>query len=125
MMDDALDVQYRDWIDACKGFIEQHELRIGGQRTRDFHAPPFAARQALTEAVADVPDVQFIQQRLERLITLVSVQIIAQLQNGADVVADRQPAENRGFLRQVAQAQTRAAVHRQPRHILVSQHDAA
>src|SRR5215212_5929817 len=57
MADDALDVEHRDRVDAGEGLVQQHELWLRGKRPRDLHPTPLAARQALAEAVADMPDV--------------------------------------------------------------------
>src|SRR6185436_4440616 len=57
--DDALDVQHRDRVHAGERLVQQHELRLRGKRPRDLHAAPLAAGQALSEAVADMSDVQF------------------------------------------------------------------
>ena len=48
-----------------------------------------------------------------------------QLQHRHDVLLDRQPAEDRGFLRQVADAEARAPVHGQPRHVAAVERDLA
>ncbi len=45
------------------------------------------------------------------------------LEHGADVVLDVQAAEDRGFLRQVADAQPGAAVHRQARDVVAVERD--
>jgi hypothetical protein len=42
-----------------------------------------------------------------------------------NVVADAQLAEHRGFLRQIAEAEPRAPMHRQPRNVLIVDDDAA
>ena len=66
--DDALDIQHRNGVDARKWFIQQHELRLCRKRPRDFDPAPLAAGQALTDAIADVPDVQLFQQRFEQFL---------------------------------------------------------
>ena len=62
---------------------------------------------------ADVADVQLLEQRLERRVALGIVEVAARLEDRVDVVRDGQLAEDRRLLRQVADAETRAAVHRQ------------
>ena len=54
-----------DRVDAGERLVEQHELWLCGKRPRNLHAAPLAARQALPEAVANVTDVQLVQQRLQ------------------------------------------------------------
>src|SRR6478609_10767370 len=109
--DDFLDVQHRDRIHAREGLIQQDEARRGGQRARDFHAPPFAARQCHAGAAAHMPDVQLLEDAFQLCFARGAVQIAARLKDGADVVFHGQAAEYRGLLRQVAQSQPRPLVH--------------
>jgi hypothetical protein len=60
--DDALNVQHGDRVYAGERLIEQHELRFRGERTGDFDATSFAAREALTDAVANMADMQLLEQ---------------------------------------------------------------
>ena len=46
-------------------------------------------------------------------------------EHGADIVLDAQPAEDRGFLRQIADAEARALIHRQRGHIEAVEFDAS
>ena len=48
-----------------------------------------------------------------------------QFRGRADVFLDRQPAEDRGFLRQIADAEARAAIHRQLRDVVTVELDRA
>src|SRR5271156_114205 len=43
MPDEILNVTDRDWVDAGKGLVEQHVVRIGRECAGDFNATPFAA----------------------------------------------------------------------------------
>ncbi|MPN32930.1 hypothetical protein SDC9_180413 [bioreactor metagenome] len=70
-------------------------------------------------------DLQFIQQGAEFVLAAVLVQVRAQLQHQPDVVGHAQLAEHRRLLRQVAQAQLGACVHRLVGDVLAVQHDAA
>src|SRR5258708_12509339 len=56
--DDFLDVQHRDRIDPGEGFIEQDEARLGGERPRDFDAPPLPAGQPDVRALPRVANTQ-------------------------------------------------------------------
>ena len=56
---------------------------------------------------------EFVEQLLEPLAARVAVGL-DHLEHRQDVLLDGQPAEDRGFLRQIAEAEDRAAVHRQP-----------
>ena len=44
-VDDTLDFDDGDGIDASEGFVEQNEARIGRQGASDLDAPTFAARK--------------------------------------------------------------------------------
>ena len=69
-------------------------------------------------------DVQLLEQALERLVARGIVEVAARLEDRHDVVGDRHAAEDRGFLRQVADAAPRARVHRQRRDVLAVELDA-
>jgi len=60
--DDALNVQDGDRVHTGEGLVEQHELRFRGKRTCDFDATSLAAREALTDAVTNMADVQLLEQ---------------------------------------------------------------
>ena len=47
--------------------VQQDEARMARQRARDLHAAAFAAGQADRRAVAKMPDVQIVQQVVQRL----------------------------------------------------------
>ena len=61
-------------------------------------------------------DVEFLEQRIEAALALLAA-LFDHFEHGADVVFDRQAAEDRGFLRQIADAEAGAAVHRHRRHV--------
>jgi hypothetical protein len=111
MLDDPLDVQHRDRIDAGEGLVEQHEARLCGEGPGDLDAPPFSAREADTRAVPDMRDMELLQQFVELHLAVRSPEILACLEDGEDVVLDAQVPEHRRFLRQIAQPHPRPAVH--------------
>ncbi len=126
MAHDALDIVHGDRVHTGEGLVEQHEARLGREGTGNFHAASLAARQAQPHAAADVADVQFLEQGLERGVPRrVLVEVGAHLEDGPDVVLDRELAEHRGLLRQVAHAEAGPAVHRQSGQLLVVEPDAA
>src|SRR5689334_3625316 len=104
LADDALDIEHRQRIDTGEGLIEQHETRLCGQRARDLHAAPLAARERKSERLADVPDAQLLQELLETLLARAALHL-TRLENRHDVVLDGQLAEHGGFLRQVAETE--------------------
>ena len=59
--DDGLDVDDGDRVDAGEGLVEQHEARLGGQRTGDLDAPAFATREAHSGCIGEVADVEVVQ----------------------------------------------------------------
>ena len=61
-------------------------------------------------------DVEFFEQRVEVGLAQIAVWL-DDLQDGADVVFHRQSPKDRCLLRQVADAETRALVHREMRHV--------
>ena len=128
--DDALDLDHRDRVDAGKRLVQQDEARLRGQRARDLHAPPLAARQRRRRRVAQLLDAQVVQQAVSsssiaRPRQRPAVGVHLQLEHGADVLLHGQLAEDRGLLRQVGQAQARAAVDRQALHRLAVDADLA
>ena len=54
LANDRLDVDDRDRIHPGKGFVEQDEVGLVGQRTRDFDPPPLASGQRNAVVVAQV-----------------------------------------------------------------------
>ncbi len=74
--------------------------------------------------VRDMGDREFRQQAVDQGRAVGGVGL-DQLGRGADVLLGGQPAEDRGFLRQVADAEARPAVHRQPRDVVAVERDRA
>src|SRR5690606_15425212 len=123
VLDDLLDIAYRDRIDPGEGFVQQDEFRRAGQGASDLHPASLATGQAHAQAVADVGDVEFLEQAFQSLPATRGVQVLAGLEDGHDVVGDGELAEDGGFLRQVTDAGAGAAVHGLVAHVqLVDQH---
>ena len=78
----------------------------------------------MRRARAQVADVQVVEQRLQARVDLLVLEAL-QLEHRADVLRDGELAEDRRFLRQVGQAQARAAEDRQVREVLAVERDAA
>ena len=119
-VDDALDLDHRNRVNAGKRLVEQNETWACGQSACNLDAPALAARQRQRRRQAQVLDPQVVKEggqagfdfrALERLPLLVALQF----QHGAHVFFDVQLAKNGGFLRQVAQPQARSPVNR---HVL-------
>ena len=86
---------------------------------RYFDAAALAARQRHSEALAHMRNTQFSQDLFQPFLTRSVIEAGASLENGHDVVFDRQLAENRSLLRQVADAGMGALVHRKVRDVAV------
>src|SRR5207244_4474433 len=125
LADDALDIEHRERIDTRERLIEQHESGLGGQRPGDLDPPPLPARERHAERAAHVTDAQLLQQLLETLLARGALEVRARLEDRHHVRLDVELAEHRGLLRQVAEAELRAAVHGQQRHVGVFESDAA
>src|SRR5690554_156804 len=125
VLDDLLDVANGDGVNTGKGLVKQDELRVGGQRAGDFYTATLTAGQAHARAVADMGDVKFLQQAFQLIIALSLVEILAQLEDGHDVVAHTQLAKNRGFLWQVTESGSGAAMHGNMADVLAVDTDAA
>src|SRR5690606_12384339 len=122
---DALDVQHGDRVDASEELVQQDETRLAGQCTGDFHAAAFAAGQADPQVVAQVGDLQFLQQVVKHVGPRARVEVLAQLQDGQQVVGDAHAPEHRRLLGQVADAPACPFVHGQAGDVLAVQADAA
>jgi hypothetical protein len=64
MPDYSLNIENGNGIDAGEGLVEQDEFRLRGERARNFDAPTLASREAQAEAIADVTDMQLLEQLL-------------------------------------------------------------
>ena len=110
---DLLHLVDRDRVDAAERLVQQQQLGAGDQRAGDLQPPLFAAAQRVGLALGQARQVQFLQQVLQPHRALLALHP-AGFQDGQDVLLDRELAEDRRFLRQVADAQPRPLVHRQP-----------
>jgi hypothetical protein len=95
-----------------------------GQRARNLHAPAFAARQRDGRRVAHMGDAelghQFFDHRLQAPGSGSTSSAVARM-----FLFGGEAAEDRGFLRQIADAQPRAAIHRQFRDVMAVEFDRA
>ena len=100
-----------------------HDRGVGGQRAGNLAAPPLAVRKRHRRAGAQFGEAEFAQQPLQFGGAHVEVRL-AQLQHAIDVLLHGEAAEDRGFLRQIAEAQNGAAIHRQAGDIDAVEQDA-
>ena len=123
--DQVADLADRDRVDAGQRLVEQDEVRAaspGRGRSRPRRrSPPDSASAGARRRWAMR---EFGQQRVEHLLAPVAHRL-DHLEHGADIVLDAQAAEDRGLLRQVADAEPGAAVHRQIGDVVAVQQHAA
>ena len=110
--DQRLNVAHRDRIDAGERFVQQHVIGPRRQRPGDLDAPPLAAGQRDGRRLAQPRDVEFLQQAVEFGFAPALVRL-DHFEHGADVLLDIEAAEDRGLLRQIADAEPRALIHGQ------------
>ena len=118
------DIADRQRVDARERFVEQHDRGLRRQRAGDFAPPPLAARKRHGGARAQPRQAEFVKQALEfrgaRLIIGLD-----HFEHAIDVLFDRHPAKDAGFLRQIAEAEDGAAIHGEIGHIFPIHQDAA
>src|SRR5690242_10320135 len=98
-------------IDAGQRLVEQDEVGMRGQRASDLDPAPLAAGQGDRWRPAQMSDRELAEQLVQAAFAAVAI-TLDDLEHGADVLLDRQAAKDRGLLRQVADAETRPAIHR-------------
>ena len=86
MANNALDIQHRDGINTCKGFVEQDKSRFYRQGPGDFHPSSFAPGKAHANAITNMTDMEFLQQFLQLLFLLKGFQVLPQLEYRKDIV---------------------------------------
>ncbi len=97
---------------------------LRAQRARDLQAPALAARERQRRVLAQVRDVQVLEQLLQARLDVGARQAL-QLEHRLHVLLDRELAEDRVLLRQVGDAQARARVDRQVRELAAVELDAS
>ena len=107
--DDRLDVLHGDRVHASERLVEQDEGRVDRHGACDLGTAPLAARELDAQALAHLLQAELLDEGLDALL-LVLLRVGGHFEHGADVVLDRQAAEDRGLLRQVAHAELRPAV---------------
>ena len=114
---DILYILHGNRVDAGKRLVKQQEHGVVGKRTRNLRAAAFATAELYAFAFAYVLQAEFIKQRFQLLALLLFGEVLTELEDGPYVVFDRHLAEDRGFLRQVADTHLRAPVHREARNL--------
>src|SRR5712691_2373102 len=119
---EVADVADRNRIDPGERLIEQDEVRLGRQRPGDLATPPLAARQRHRRSAPQMADRELGQERVEHRLPGFGFGL-GDLENGADVLLDGEATEDRRFLRQIADAEARPAIHRQIGDVLAVELD--
>src|SRR5260221_13828040 len=109
---EALDVEHRDRVDAGERLVEQDEGRLGAERPGYFQAAPLATGERNRRMLAQGGDVQVLEQLGEARLDLLGRGAL-QLEDRLHVLLHRQAAKHRVLLRQVGNAEARAAGGRQ------------
>ena len=121
---DALQFQHLDRIDAGERLVQQQESRADHQRARNFHAAALSAREHISAAAADAIETELVDKPFHRFPALARAHRQS-LENRLQILFHGQLAEDRCFLRQIADAQPGALVHGHLRDVaLVHQHAA-
>src|SRR5262245_15397513 len=121
-MDYALNVNHRYRVDAGEWLVEEHERWGDDQGAGDLEPPSLTARQRVRLVLCQARDAELFEQRPEALAALLRPEV-ERLQDGEDVLLDGELAEDRCFLRQVADPPARALVHRQLGEVLAIEED--
>ena len=121
--DDMLDVLDGDRVDAGEGFVEEDEFRVDGQGAGDFAAAALTAGELDALVLADFLETELVDQRLEPVEAVFLVEA-GHFHDREDVVLHAHRAEDRGFLRQIADAFLGALVHRKAGDLLFAEEDA-
>ena len=91
---DVLDVLDGDGVDACEGFVEEEEHGVVGEGAGYLGTAALAAGELDALAVAYVLEVEFVEERFELFLTLLLVEVLAEFEDGHDVVGNGHLAEN-------------------------------
>src|SRR5262245_12937590 len=121
---DALDVEHRDRVDAGERLVEQDKRRPCAQCPCNFQPAPFSARKRDRGVLAQVRDVEVLEQLAQARLDLVGREPL-QLEDRLHVLLHRQAPEHRVLLRQVGDAEARAPVDRQVRELALVEVDRA
>ncbi len=100
----------------AKGSSSSMKIGVGGQRAGDLDAAAFAARQRQGIGIGEVRDAEFVEQLRRAALALALRERDSALSSTARMLPfDAQAAEDRGLLRQVADAEPPALEQRQAR----------
>lgn len=107
----VLNLLHGDGVNARKRLVQHHKLRLYGEATGYLRTAALATRQTVTEVLAHMRQVELRDELLQFLLLIVFAEL-GHLQDRLDVILYGHLAEDARFLRQVADTQLRAFVHR-------------
>ena len=96
----------------ASGSSSKNEMRLGRQRPGDLAASALAAGKRHRRRPPQMRDRELGHQRIEHRLAHFR-RGLGDLENRADILLDGKPAKDRGLLRQIADAEASAAIHRQ------------
>src|SRR5215469_3649248 len=121
---DAMQLQYRDGIDARKGLVQQHEAGLDYKRAGNLDAATLTAGERVTFVSADLFEAELLDQPLQSLPTVTRADR-QRLENRHEVSFHGQLTEHRSFLGQVTDSAPRALEHGEPCYVAVIQQHAS
>ncbi len=104
--DEVLDVGDGEGVDVGKGFVEEKERGLRDEGAGDFQTAPLAAGESGGSLVAQMSEMELLEERLKR-----EIFVGKGLENAEDVLLDGKGAENGGLLREIAKAEMRPFVN--------------
>ncbi len=122
--DNVLDVLDGDRVDSGEWLIEEDEFRVDGEGAGDFAAAALTSGKLDAEALADLVEVEFINQGLEALLPFF-LGVIGHLHYGHQIVLHREFPEDGGLLSEVADAFLGPLVHRKSGDFFVIEENSA
>src|SRR5262245_48166801 len=110
--DDLLYIIYRNRVYSRKRLVEQNIFRLDSQHPRDLRPSPLAARQRVTFILPDVTQPELFDQFFHPVMAL-GPSHRQRFEYRQNVLLDSEFAEDRSFLRKIADSETRAFVEGQ------------
>lgn len=110
-LDKVFDFLDGDRVDVGEGLVEEKEVGLGDEGAGDLKAAPFAAGEARGDLFGEVREMKLVEKLVELIAPLLRGQGHA-LENGEDVIFNREVTEDRGFLGKVAHPHLSTLVHR-------------
>jgi len=110
--DDSLQFQHLDRIDTRERFVEQQQLRLNDQRSRDLDPAALAARERVALVVSHGLEAQLLNQLVHTLAALASAHALTLERIAIRFSSTVSLREDRRLLRQIADAEAGALIHR-------------